>query len=71
MTCGLVFFANAIYEHRQSSKKPQEIPMDEPKIKGKETLPAIYAFISTLVLLGLLRFFNVTELKKDDIHEKK
>jgi hypothetical protein len=70
-TCAMVFLVNHhMYEARKSSKKSQEISMSEPKIKGKDTLPAIYAFSGTLGLLILLRVFNVTELAKDDIHDK-
>jgi hypothetical protein len=70
-TCAMVFLVNHMYEARKSSKKSQEIPMSEPKIKGKDTLPAIYAFSGTLGLLILLRVFHVTELEKDDMYGKK
>ena len=59
--CGMVFLLNEIYEGRKSSKKSQEIPMSEPRLKGKDTLPAIYAFSGTLGLLILLRIFNGIE----------
>ena len=61
IACGMVFLLNELYESRKSQKKSQELPMDEPKIKGKDTLPAIYAFSGTLGLLILLRIFNGIE----------